>query len=161
MQEEGEANKIIVGENNFQPSVCCSIVFSLVPFCHLDYCMSGSVCCNIYIYNHLVVFSCNLTLCKHRFEASTVEAEMLGKPSSKDDPFCSMPFHCSQRLAWALHRINKKRRTGNHFSALVNWIFKSICLRRYTLRYLLGIFLFSILGMGIFIARIPRPGLRP
>lgn len=52
--------------------------FFLVPFCHLDYCMSGSVCCNIYIYNHLVVFSCNLTLCKHRFEQAQLKQKCLG-----------------------------------------------------------------------------------
>lgn len=75
--------------------------------------MSGSVCCNIYIYNHLVVFPCNLTLCKHRFEASSVEAEMLGKPSSKDDPFCSkhtISLFTTTGMSFASHQQEKAYR---------------------------------------------------
>lgn len=55
---------------------------------HLDYSTPLSVYCNIYIYNHLVLYSCYLTLCKHRLD----ECRSLGP-----DTFSHHPRRCGRR----------------------------------------------------------------
>ena len=66
----GKLEKYSLFENNFRKisiSIQLCFPFVLGRFSFLPFRLLCSVCCNIYIYNHLVLFSCNLTLCKHRF----------------------------------------------------------------------------------------------